>query len=345
MQKVNWKTMIKPYQKPDHFKSYWQIVNTLTLYVLSWVIAYKAYLISPWLVLPVAMLAQLFYARIFIIFHDCGHGNFFKSKKKRTFWGYLTGVLTFTPYHQWTTEHATHHKTSGNLDHRGRGDIKTMTIEEYENASWKEKFLYRIYRFPPFMLLGGGIFMFGILYRFTTKYDGKKEKRSVYITNFWIAVMAIAIASFTSWGFYLLFQGLTLVFAGCVGIALFYVQHQFDGVYWREQEGWDYEVAALKGCSYFKLPKLFQWASGNIGFHHIHHLSPLIPNYNLETVYNEHEIFRDDEVVVTLKDLVRCFSIHLYDAKNRKMVTWKEYRKILREKEQSPLGAGLLKEA
>lgn len=318
--------MIKPFQGADSLRSTWQLVNSLTLYVLFWVLGYAAFKLSPWLVIPVALIAQLAYVRIFIIFHDCGHGSFYRQKKWRTFWGYLTGILTFTPYHQWTTEHATHHKHSGNLDTRGRGDIWTMTVEEYGKASTFQKILYRIYRFPPFMLLGGGFLIFVLMYRFTTKHDGAKERRSVHITNLGILSMAVVISLLTSFQFYLLFQLTVVVFAGLFGIGLFYVQHQFDGVYWRNSEEWDYEQAALEGCSYLKLPKLLQWGSGNIGFHHIHHLSALIPNYRLEEVYNKFEIFQKDEVVLTMKDLVRCFQLNLYDAKTKKMIRFRDLK-------------------
>lgn len=326
MERVNWSTMIKPFQGASHKRSYWQLANSLALYTFVWVVGFYAYQLSAWLLLPCALLAQLAYVRIFIVLHDCGHGSFFNKKRLRSFWGSICGILTFTPYHQWTAEHAAHHKTSGNLAHRGRGDIWTMTVDEYCQASTLQKICYRIYRFPPFMLIGGGLFIFVIYHRFTTKYDGPKEKKSVYLTNLGILALGLGISWATSWQFYLLFQLSVVVMAGIFGIGLFYVQHQFDGVYWGEADEWDYEQAALKGCSYLKLPKILQWASGNIGFHHIHHLSPLIPNYRLEQVYDRFAIFQAKEVVLELKDLMRCFQLSLYDHKNKRMLRFRDLK-------------------
>ncbi len=328
MGKVNWATDIKPYQKPDHKKSYWQIINSLSLYIGFWFLAYQAYQVSAWLLIPVALFSQLVFLRLFIILHDCGHGSFFKDKKRRTFWGTFFGILTFTPYEQWTAEHADHHKHSGNLDHRGRGDVWTLTVEEYEKASAAKKFLYHIYRFPPFMLIFGGIYNFIIMHRFTTRQDKAKQRNSVYITNVGIVLMGLIVSALTTFEFYAIFQFFVVVFGGLFGIGLFYVQHQFEGVYWKRGKEWDYEEAALHGCTYLKLPKIVQWASGNIGFHHIHHLSPMIPNYELENCYNAQKVFQIPQVTITWKDLVKCFSLHLYDEKNEELLTFKQAKAL-----------------
>ena len=322
---TDWRKIVKKYNKPVNWKSNWQVFNTFSLYILCWVLAYYAWLISPWLTLLVAMIAQVFYGRLFIIFHDCGHGSFYRSKKARTFMGYLSGIVWFSPYWQWTKSHATHHRHSGNLDHRGIGDISTMTVEEYQNATIFEKLKYRIYRFPLVEIFLGSFYIFFIYHRFTTKHDGKRERKSVYITNVAIVLMGIGISYLTSFEFFAFYQFFLLFFGGALGILFFYVQHQYEEVYWRSGEEWDYETAAIQGCSYLKLPKILQWASGNIGFHHIHHLSHSIPNYNLEKAYDEQEYFRQSKVL-ELKDIWGCLRLALYDTKSKKMIKFSDLK-------------------
>lgn len=324
---TDWRSIVKNYNKPVNWKSNWQVFNSFGLYILSWIVAWQAWQISAWLTLLVAAIAQVFYGRLFIIFHDCGHGNFYRTKKWRTFWGYMTGIVWWSPYWQWTKSHATHHRHSGNLDHRGIGDIWTLTTDEYEEASFWTKAMYRLYRFPLFEVTIGAIYIFFIWHRFTTKNDGKRERKSVYITNVAIILMAIAVSALTSFEFYAFFQFFLLFMGGFLGITFFYVQHQYEEVYWRETKDWDYATAAMEGCSYLKLPRLLQWASGNIGFHHIHHLSHNIPNYHLEKCFDENPEFQHPKIL-TLKDIWGCFMLGLYDAKNKKMLTFGQYKKL-----------------
>ncbi len=331
MKKINWATMIKPYQQPNRLKSYWQIINSFTLFIGFWFLAYEAFQYSVWLTIAVALLAQPAFLRLFIILHDCGHGSYFKKKKERDFWGTICGVITFTPYHQWAFEHADHHKTSGNLEKRGRGDVWTLTLQEYNDSSWGKQLFYRLYRFPAFMLTVGTIYNFIVMHRFTTSLDGKKERRSVYMTNLGILLMGALISSVTSLEFFLIYQLSLVMFGGALGIALFYVQHQFEGVYWSRTQDWDYETAAVYGSSYLKLPRFLQWASGNIGFHHIHHLSPMIPNYELERCYREQEYFHIEELTITLKDIARCYNLHLYDEDTGRLLTFKEAKQSTAE--------------
>lgn len=329
--KINWATMIKPYQKPNRLKSYWQILNSLVIFTGLWFVAYEAYQVSVWLTIPVALVAQLVFLRLFIILHDCGHGSYFKKKKERDFWGTVCGIITFTPYHQWASEHADHHKGSGDLEKRGRGDVWTMTLQEYKDASWFKQTFYRLYRFPVFMLTIGTIYNFIVMHRFTTSLDGEKERRSVFVTNIGIIIMGAIISAFTSLEFFLVYQLSLVMFGGAFGIGLFYVQHQFEGVYWSRGKEWDYETAAVYGSSYLKLPRILQWASGNIGFHHIHHLSPMIPNYELERCYNEQSYFQMDELTITLKDIARCYNLHLYDEDSGRLLTFKEGINLISE--------------
>ena len=205
--------------------------------------------------MPLAILAGAFLVRVFIIFHDCGHGSFFKSRKANDILGFITGVLTFTPYHHWRWEHAAHHATSGDLDRRGMGDIWTLTVQEYlESSRWK-RFAYRLARNPVVLFVLAPLFLFLVKHRFPKARASRRERHSVYWTNLAILGMAAGL----SWVFglkaYLLIQLIVLVVAGSAGFWLFYVQHQFEGVYWERGDEWDYTTAALQGSSFYKLPE------------------------------------------------------------------------------------------
>lgn len=325
----NWKKIVKKYNKPNALKSSWQLGSTLSLYIAGWVVAAYAWEISPWLTLLVAAISQVYFGRLFIFMHDCGHGSFFKSKKARSFWGHVTGVLWMTPFWAWTKDHATHHRHSGNLDHRGVGDIWTLTTKEYDEASTLKRFAYHICRAPFFILGFGGFYVYFLSQRFSRKTDGKRERKSLWLTNSLIVAQAVLIASITSLEFYLFYQFFLVYFGSVLSVLLFYVQHQYEDVYWSRGSEWDYQTAALEGSSYLKLPRIIQWASGNIGLHHIHHLSHQIPNYNLEKALNENELFQNP-TTLKLKDCFRCFRLALIDMKKGRMVTFNEYKKSLK---------------
>ena len=277
-----WKEIVARYQKPSVGRGLWQIVNTLLPYAALWYLMYLSLSVSYWLVVPLAILAGGFLIRVFIIHHDCGHGSFFKSRLANDILGFITGVLTFAPYYHWRWEHALHHGTSGDLDRRGTGDIWTLTVQEYLECSRWKRFAYRLARNPLVLFVVAPLFLFLVKHRFPSAKAGRRERDSVHWTN--LAILGVAAG--LSWIFgikaYLLIQLSVMMVAGSAGMWLFYVQHQFEGVYWERGEAWDYTAAALQGSSFYKLPRILQWFSGNIGFHHIHHLSPRIPNYHLE---------------------------------------------------------------
>src|SRR5882724_12472363 len=265
-----WKTIVARYQQPAHWRAIWQIVNTLVPYGVLWYLMYLSLSISYWLTVPLALLAGGFLVRVFIISHDCGHGSFFQSRRANNILGFITGVLTFTPFHHWRWEHAIHHATSGDLDRRGTGDVWTLTVQEYlESSRWK-RFAYRLARNPVILFGLAPLFLFLIKQRFPAMKAAPRERYSVYWTN--LAILGIAgwLSFFFGLKAYLLLQFVIMMVAGSVGVWLFYVQHQFEGVYWERAKDWDYSTAALKGSSFYKLPRILQWFSGNIGFHHIH---------------------------------------------------------------------------
>jgi omega-6 fatty acid desaturase (delta-12 desaturase) len=260
--------------------------------------------------------------RIFIFFHDCCHGSFFSSRSANTILGYVSGIATFTSFEDWKYAHNSHHATAGDLDRRGIGDIWTMTKEEYLAASARKRLRYRFYR-NPFVLFGpGAALLFLIIQRFPTKGAGKRERRSVLFTN--LALLAIiAFAGFTI-GFetYLLIQLPIILIGGTLGLLLFYVQHQFESVYWARHQVWEPLKVALEGSSYLKLPKIFQWFTGNIGLHHIHHVRPNIPNYSLQQCYDEVAAFQAVKPI-TIWTGFSMLRLSLYDEKQKKMINFR----------------------
>ena len=318
-----WINIIKKYNKPDPLKSWWQIINSLGPYIILWVVMIKSIEISYWLTLLLSVFAAGFMIRIFIIFHDCGHGSFFKSKRMNTFIGIITGLIVFTPYHKWSHEHHVHHQTVGNLDKRGTGDVKTLTVEEYSKLTRWQKFSYRFYRNPIFLIGIAPILLFTIMHRFTKGYMSVRQKLYVHLSNLAIIVSILLLMYIIGWKTYLMIQIPILYIATVHGVWLFYVQHQFRNVLWTNSETWDYKNTALKGSSMFKLPYILNWFTGNIGYHHIHHLSPGIPNYNLRKCYKENQIFREIKPI-TFFSAFESLLLRLYDEKRKMMVSFRE---------------------
>ena len=325
--------MVAKYQKPSTGRALWQMVNTLGPYALLWYLMYRSLAVSYWLTLPLAILAGVFLVRVFIIHHDCGHGSFFKSRRANDVVGFITGLLTFTPYYHWRWEHAMHHATAGDLDRRGTGDVWTLTVQEYlESSRWK-RFAYRLARNPIVLFVIAPLFLFLVRHRFPSAGANERERHSVY----WLNLAILGMAAGLSWIFglkaYLLIQLTGMAVAGSVGVWLFYVQHQFDGVYWARRDEWDYTAAALQGSSFYKLPRILQWFSGNIGYHHIHHLSSRIPNYNLERCHRAHPLFQSVKPV-TLFSSFKSLTFRLWDEQRRKLVGYRHLREV--RKQQRP---------
>jgi omega-6 fatty acid desaturase (delta-12 desaturase) len=318
-QNIPWQKLIARYQNPRPARSVWQLINTLVPYALLWYGMYRSLSVSYWLTLALAVVAAGFFVRAFIIFHDCGHGAFFKSRKANNFWGFVTGLLTFTPYTYWRHEHAQHHASAGNLDKRGFGDVWTMTVREYLKASRWTRIRYRFTRNPVCLFIIGPIFLFLVVRRIPHRTSGPKNVKSTHLTNLGVLAMAVILSLVMGWKEYLLVQLPVLAIAASAGVWLFYVQHQFEGVYWERQEKWDYVTEALKGSSFYKLPKVLEWFSGSIGFHHIHHLSPRIPNYYLAKCYRDNPLFQQIKPI-TLFSSLKSVTYRLWDEQNNRLV-------------------------
>jgi len=321
MKKQSWRIDLKTFAKPRLSKSLGQFLLTFFSYLilLSAMILSLKMGIPYWIVLFIAIPAAGFQVKLFIIMHDCGHQSYFKSKRANNMIGRLTAFLTFTPYFNWRHDHAVHHATVSNLEKRGIGDIWTMTVEEYKEARPWKRFIYRLFRNPLFLFTIAPVFQFLIGFRFPLIKASKKDNISILLTDLSLAVMLMTMYFTLGLGVYLMVILPVMTLASSFGVWLFYVQHQFEDVYWDRDAQWDLEKAALDGSSYYKLPGILRWFSGNIGYHHIHHLNSHIPNYYLKKCHEkvtELQKIRPMNVRISLKSLF----LNVWDEASGKML-------------------------
>jgi omega-6 fatty acid desaturase (delta-12 desaturase) len=322
-----WKSIVTKYQEPSTWRANWQLINTFVPYAILWYAMHLSLAVSYWMTLPLAILAAGFLVRIFIIFHDCGHGSFFRSRLANMVTGFVAGMLTLTPFYHWRWEHATHHGSSGDLDRRGAGDVWTLTVEEYLKSSRWKRFAYRLARNPIVLFVIAPLCLFVIRQRFPSGTAQPRERRSVHWMNIAILAMAGTLSALIGVKEYLLIQLTVTSLASAAGVWLFYVQHQFEEAYWERGEDWNYTAAALQGSSFYKLPKVLQWFSGNIGFHHIHHLSPRIPNYNLQRCHDADPLFQQVKPMTLLSSL-KSLPFRLWDEQRKKLVGYRHLKQI-----------------
>jgi acyl-lipid omega-6 desaturase (Delta-12 desaturase) len=315
----SWQKLIAPYQHSDNRKSIVQLATTLACYTGSWGLMVFSLSISYWFTAVLVILTALMLVRVFIIFHDCGHGSFFKSKAANHKVGFFLGVLTFTPSEDWWHEHAIHHATAGNLDKRGTGDVTTLTVEEYRNSSAWNRLAYRVFRHPLVMFTIGPIAVFFLRQRFPSPTARRAEQLNVLYTDLALAVLFVGMSLLIGWKEFIILQLLVMWLAAAMGIWLFYVQHQFENVYWRHDPDWNYVESAFLGASCYRLPAILEWFSGNIGYHHIHHLSPRIPNYYLKTCYLQNPSLQNANTF-DLRTGLKSLSLRLWDEQAGKMV-------------------------
>ena len=322
-----WAARLAPYKGPKLWRSVWQLTSAAALFAGAWALMYASLNVGYWLTLLLAIPAGFFLIRLFIIQHDCGHAAFFRSNRVADTVGSIIGVLTLTPYHYWKKTHAMHHATSGNLEHRGFGDIDTWTVDEYLARTRWQQFLYRLYRHPAVLFGVGAVLHFFIRHRLPTivPREWTRERRSILWTD--VGLLALIVVMGTLLGFreFLMVQLPVTLLSTAIGVWLFYVQHQFEPTYWEHNERWSYDSAALQGSSYYRLPRVLQWATGNIGLHHIHHLHPRIPNYRLQQAMDEHPELREVPTL-TLLGSFRCVRLTLWDERARKLVPFAAVR-------------------
>ena len=322
-----WNSLLDPYCHAEDRKAWFQLVTTLALFALNWYLMLLSLKGPYWITVLAALPATGLLTRLFIFQHDCGHGSFFRSAKLNNRVGAVLGVITLTPYQYWRRTHAIHHATSGDLDRRTFGEVVTLTVKEYQELSTRGKIRYRVYRNPFVLLVVGPVWQFVIKHRFPWDMPKawSKEWASVMWTNLTLVIVVTTAAFTIGLGPFLLVQLPISLIGGALGIWLFYVQHQFEDTYWREHTEWSFHRAGIEGSSYYDLPGVLHWFTGNIGFHHVHHLASRIPNYSLKKCFREVQELQG-VTRLTISSSIRCARLHLWDEEKLRLVSFRNLR-------------------
>lgn len=320
-----WTQDLVPYVQVDRGRSLAQIASVILPYLGVWVLASFARP-SAWLGIVLGLVATVFLMRMYSLFHDLTHNSMFNSRAANRRWGYLLGFLLFTPYRWWQRQHSLHHAHTGNLNKRGPGEIYTMTLAEYQSASPVRRIGYRLYRNPLVMMFVGPSLVFLFARRFPQPGMSRRILLSVVLTNLALAGWAIGWSALVGWHSYLLIQGTTLVVGGAIGAWMLYIQHQYEETYYQAAHEWQFELAALQGSSYLKLPRVLAWAVGNANYHHIHHLSARIPNYRLHAAHQEQPLFVHTPVI-TLPGSIAALRLKLWDEERSCLVRYPSRRR------------------
>jgi omega-6 fatty acid desaturase (delta-12 desaturase) len=317
------------YREPNQPRALFELGITLLALVLLWVLMWLSLSVGYWLTLLLAVPAAGFLVRLFMIQHDCGHGSFFRRRRVNDWVGRVIGVMTLTPYDFWRRSHALHHANSGNLDHRGFGDVDTLTVREFLALPPSRQLLYQLYRHPIVMFGVGPAYLFIFRHRLPVGLMGSSWQLwlSVMATNLAIAVLAATMIQLVGLGAFLLVQLPITILAGSIGVWLFYVQHQFEGTFWAHDEEWNFHEAALHGSSHYVLPGVLRWFTANIGVHHVHHLCSRIPYYGLPRVLQDcPELAAVGHL--TLFQSIRCVRLTLWDEKRQRLISFREVRNL-----------------
>lgn len=320
-----WPRRLAAYKTPDNLRAIREIAVTALPLAALWAAMWALSTISLWLTFLVAIPAAGFLIRLFMIQHDCGHGAMFTSRAANDWVGRAIGVITLTPYDFWRKAHAEHHAGSGNLDRRGIGDIDTITVREYQALKPLSRLRYRLYRHPAVMFGLGPAYLFMLRHRLPigAMKDGVMPWLSTQSTNLGIVLASIALIYTVGFGSFLAVQ-LPLVIGGAsLGVWLFYVQHQFEATYWEQEPDWSHPDAALHGSSYYDLPKPLMWLTGNIGVHHVHHLSSRIPMHRLPQVLRDYPQLKTIGRL-TLRQSLKCVRLTLWDENAKRLVSFRE---------------------
>jgi omega-6 fatty acid desaturase (delta-12 desaturase) len=316
--------VVGPYLGPSAWRASFQLVTTLVPLAAG---VWAVHTLRSWS-LGAALLLDLVVAglliRTFVLMHDCAHGSFFRSRRVNDTVGFVTGVLTLTPFAQWRRDHALHHASSGDLDRRGHGDVPTLTVREYRSRSPRGRFAYRIIRHPALLLLGGPFHLaLGQRFRAASLATARRQIASVWGTNAAIALLVAAALWTVGWRSVVVAYAVPYYLAALAGVWLFYVQHQFEEAYWAPHEQWDYTEAALRGSSHLQLPWALRWFTASIGLHHVHHVAPRIPNYRLQQCHESNAVFHRSPTV-TLRSGTTALRLTLWDEDERRLVRFRD---------------------
>jgi omega-6 fatty acid desaturase (delta-12 desaturase) len=314
----SWKQDLAPFLEIDRRRSLRQIASVVLPYLGIWVLAALLRPSAP-LAIALGLAVTIFLIRMYSLFHDLTHNSLFESRRANSRWGHLLGFLLFTPYRWWQRQHSLHHAHTGDLDHRGVGEIHTMTLDEYESASRLRRLGYRLYRNPVLLLLIGPSLVFLFERRFPQRGMTRRILAGVVAANFALAAWVLGWSAIVGWQTFLLVQVTTLIAGGAIGAWMLYIQHQYEDTYYQAPGKWRFELAALQGSSYLRLPRPLAWCVGNANFHHVHHLSAKIPNYRLRDAHESHPMFRQTPVV-TIPSSIRTFRLKLWDADGESLV-------------------------
>jgi acyl-lipid omega-6 desaturase (Delta-12 desaturase) len=328
----NWTARLAEYRVPDNRRASVEIIITALPFALAWGAMWLLLQVSYWLVLIAAVPTAGLLVRMFMIQHDCGHGSLFSNRRVNDWTGRIIGILTFTPYDQWRLSHALHHASTGNLDRRGIGDIDTLTVAEYLKLGRWGRLRYRLYRHPLVMFGLGPAYLFLLQNRLPD--SGLKHSNmpwfSTLSTNGAILVVTVLMILLVGIKAFLMIQLPLILLAASAGVWLFYVQHQFERTYWEHQGSWNHDEAALQGSSYYDLPPPLMWFTGNIGVHHLHHLSSRIPFFRLGKVLRKYPELKQVGRLTLLESL-RCVRLTLWDETQKRLISFRQMRQITRQ--------------
>jgi acyl-lipid omega-6 desaturase (Delta-12 desaturase) len=322
--RASWKQDLAPFLAVDRRRSLGQIASVVVPYLAIWVLAALIQPSAP-VAIALGLAATVSLTRMYSLFHDLTHNSLFESREANSRWGHFLGFLLFTPYRWWQRQHAIHHAHTGDLDHRGIGEINTLTLAEYESASPLRRLGYRLYRNPALMLLVGPSLVFLFERRFPQRGMTPRILLSVVLANLALVAWVVGWSALVGWGTFLLIQGTTLIAGGAIAAWMLYIQHQYEDTYYQAPGEWRFELAALQGSSYLQLPSALAWIVGNANYHHVHHLSAKIPNYHLRAAHESHQMFRQTPVV-TLRSSVENFQLKLWDEESESLVPFPKRR-------------------
>ena len=325
----DWRNLIKPYQNHDTKLATIQLLNTFLPFIGLWTLTFFAMKYSYWLGLPLALICGFFMARIFIIQHDCGHQSFLRSKTQNSIVGWVCSVFSTIPYDYWYRVHNFHHSHNAMLEYRHIGDVPLLTVKEYEALPRWKQLGYRIYRTPIVLhiLVPVGYLLFVVRTPMVKEKMVQKGHKPLIGNNLLIVGVYVLLTLLLGW-YFLITQLTVLFFFIVIAFWFFYVQHQHEETYKEWKDKWDYIVASVKGSTYYKVPRPINWLTGNIGLHHIHHLSPRIPNYFLQKCAKENPIFQKHVTIMGVRDSLSCMFNKLWDEEQQRMISFWQYRKM-----------------